>query len=529
MPLKESGKENHRTLGNLPQQPSILSAANARFIVSWWEREVHIWVLRKPATELFDDAADKDFDLNQNRKLLKTIVVKGDSNISSATINVEGSFLVVSSANDVKAFRLEHQDPAKPSDVKISSIELPERLCRLGASQVRLSPCGDWLLLVQEGSRVLMAKIDATQNHDSDTTYSFPIQRLKRIRRKVPRYVLNGGLGAYDRNITQVAFSADSRMVATADLAGYVDTWIRPSAGEKLPDAADSNGEDQSSSDSDSSEDEGDEATGAGGQWILNPAGRLLPKLPTSPVVLSFSEHTPSADGSSENDYTLLAVTLSWQILLFHPRQGSLTTWSRRHPKERLPEPVQDLLDLAKGVLWQGNRVWVYGVSFLLMLDTSQDMIKADGSADGAPDQQIQQGTKRKRKGPTAGAGGKMAQGNLQPQQVRKHVSGEQWEDIDMEDAPPRDDEDNEGELYDGSGELSALRDRDAGENMELAETGTKPKSWWITYKYRPIYGIVPLSQGDSAGETLEVALVERPTWDMDMPERYFAGEPWES
>jgi len=101
VPLKEMGRENHRMMSNLPQQPPLASAANARFMVSWWDREIHIWSLRKPATELFESGTD-DVDINQNRKLLKTIVVKGDCNITSAALNQDGTLLVVSTPIDVK-------------------------------------------------------------------------------------------------------------------------------------------------------------------------------------------------------------------------------------------------------------------------------------------------------------------------------------------------------------------------------------------------------------------------------------------
>src|SRR6478735_1553005 len=121
------GRENHRMMPSLPQQAPLLSAPKARFVVSWWDREVHIWLLRKSANDMFNSAGE-EVDINQNRKLIKTIVVKGDSNITSATIDDEGSLLIVSTAIDVKAFRLEHQDPIKPSDVKVSSSELPRSL-----------------------------------------------------------------------------------------------------------------------------------------------------------------------------------------------------------------------------------------------------------------------------------------------------------------------------------------------------------------------------------------------------------------
>ncbi|KAK5992523.1 U3 small nucleolar RNA-associated protein 4 [Cladobotryum mycophilum] len=525
VPLKEMGRENHRTVSNLPQQPPISSASKARFIVSWWEREVHIWVLRKAANDILNSAGD-DVDINQNRKLLKTIVVKGDSNIASATINQEGTLLIVSTSTDIKAFRLDHQDPVKPSDVKLSSIDLPQKLRGAGATQVQLSPDGKWVCVVQDGSRVVMAGIEATEGADNSTVLTIHSQRLSRLRRHIPRYILNGGLGSYDRNVTHVSFSADSKMVAVADLAGYVDTWILRGTGENLQNGTEVEGEDDdasSGSDSDEEEAEGPDSTKE--QWARNPSAKLLPKLPSSPVVLSFSEDVP--DANSVKDYTLAAITASWNVLAFHPLQGSLTPWSRRHPRKTLPAPVQDLLDLAKGAVWQGSRLWVYGVSFLLMLDMAQDLPKPTANSDALISLE-QSGLKRKRIGTTSGAGGKMTRDNLAPHRIGKYVNG-QWEDIEVDGASPQGEEegDSDDEMADApDGELSQLRNANGNANKQQDdEYVTERKSWWITYKYRPVLGVVPLNTLD---QPLEVALVERPTWDVEKPERYYVGEEWE-
>ncbi|KOS21531.1 U3 small nucleolar RNA-associated protein 4 [Escovopsis weberi] len=559
IPLKEMGRENHRTISNLPQQPPISSASKARFIVSWWEREAHIWVIRKAANELLSSGAE-DVNLNQNRKLLKTIVVKGDCNIASATINQEGTLLVISTATDIKAFRLEHQDPAKPSDVKIRSLELPQRLRSSGATLVRLAPDGKWLCAVRDGSHVVMTSIEAADSESdkpapmmttaiTTSTTSMHSQKLTRLRRHVPRHVQNGGLGSYDRNITQVSFSADSRMLAAADLAGYVDTWILRDADADAVEAqggapTDGGDDDASSgSDSDSSEDDADESAardGAKARWVRNPSAKLLPKLPSSPVVLSFSE----------DDYTLAAITASWNVLVFHPLQGTLTPWSRRHPRKALPAPVKDLLDLAKGVFWQGSRLWIYGVSFLLMLDMAQDLQQqqqqqvaaaANGTAVvGAESQQA--GMKRKRVGASSGAGGKMAHENLAPHQIGKYANG-QWEDVLVyrsassssqgDDAATAAESDEEMEDAGADGELTQLRNASgASEKLQQLqqqqqqqqdddEVVSERRSWWITYKYRPVLGVVPLGGP-------EVALVERPTWDVEKQEKYYAGEEWE-
>ncbi|KAF4468108.1 hypothetical protein FALBO_5017 [Fusarium albosuccineum] len=527
VPLKEMGRENHRIMSSLPQQAPLLSAPKARFVVSWWEREVHVWILRQSATDMFNAGGD-DVDINQNRKLLKTIVVKGESNITSASINYEGTLLAVSTATEVKAFRLDHQDPVKPADIKLSSVELPQKLTSIGATKVQLSPDTQWLCAVQEGSRVLVAKIDPL---DPNTSFTFQrqVQRLTRLRRQIPRHILNGGLGSYDRTITQIAFSTDSKMLAVSDLAGYLDTWVIPGEGEN---GAKSEGDASSSSDSDSSEEEED-SPGLD-QWIRNPSAKLLPKLPSAATVLSFSDDVPQAKGSANgtdassnhaDDYTLLAITSSWNLLTFHPLQGSLTPWSRRHARKDLPAPVQDLLDLAKGVIWQGSRAWIYGVSFLLMLDMAQDLPKPVVESEVSdPTAAGKQGLKRKRTGPSTGAGGRMEHSALAPSQVRKHTAG-QWEDIEMDDAPRPEDANSDDEMDQSDGELAQLRNRrETGNGLEVAETGGERKSWWMTYKYRPIFGVVPLNK---AGQSLEVALVERPTWDVDMPESYFSVEQW--
>ncbi|KAF5609041.1 UTP4-u3 snoRNP [Fusarium subglutinans] len=530
VPLKEMGRENHRMMPSLPQQAPLLSAPKARFVVSWWDREVHIWLLRRSANDMLNSAGE-EVDINQNRKLIKTIVVKGDSNITSATIDDEGSLLIVATAIDVKAFRLEHQEPIKPSDVKVSSSELPSKLAGVGAIKVQLSPNAQWLCAIQEGSRVVMAALDPVSPRTS-LIFSPHVQRLTRLRRQIPRYILNGGLGSYDRTITQIAFSPDSKMLAASDIAGYIDTWIL-SDGEKTKPEDDAS----SSSESDSSDEEEEQSSQNVEKWVRNPSAKLLPKLHSTATVLSFSADVPRTkispraspdgiNGSSDHvdDYTLLAITSSWNLLTFHPLQGSLTPWSRRHARKDLPAPVQDLLDLAKGVFWQGSRAWIYGVSFLLMLDLAQDLPKpVDGeiSESTAPGKQ---GLKRKRTGPSTGAGGRMEVGAIAPSQIRKHTAG-QWDDIDMEDAPRPEDANSDDEADQPEGELAQLRNRrDVGKDLEVAETGGERKSWWMTFKYRPIFGVVPLS---TASQPLEIALVERPTWDVDMPESYFSVEQW--
>ncbi|KAK1598424.1 U3 small nucleolar RNA-associated protein [Colletotrichum navitas] len=556
LPLKELGRENHRTLSSLPQSPPLASAPSARMVVGWWDREIHIWKLQSSFDGLYDGNAA---DLDKNRKLLKTILVKGESNITSAAIAHDGSFLVAATGTDVKAFHLQHQNPTRPSDVKLASVAVPKPLAAHGAAKVVLSPDGAWLAAVQDGSKVLVAKVARDGDNGATVTIQKP-RFINRLRRNMPKNQALGGLGNYERSITQLAFSPDGRMLASADLAGYIDTWVLQSAedGANADDAA-SASDSEDDDDDDSSSKEDNAATPADERWVRNPRAALLPKLPAPPVVLSFSDETITTDAAAAaTEYTLVAVTTAWHILAFHPAAGSLTSWSRRNPVSRLPATIRDTRDLAKGLLWQGPRVWIYGVSFLFMLDLSQDLAAPTGAttdpetaiARQQQQQQRQAGTKRKRKGPESGAGARMAVGAIAPRQVDRFVgskASKEWQD-DIEKKLARDDDamevdgdgsaDDSDDHDDGSegegGELAALRTR----NQETqTEEGTEGKTrWWYTYKYRPILGIAPLSSGPAAAAvdagsktpSLEAVLVERPIWEVDLPERYFGANEWE-
>ena len=495
----------------------------------------------------------------KNRKLLGRILIKGDSNINSATISRDGTLLFVSTNLDVKAFHLTLDNSKLKEEISIRKIDVPSSLSQGGGSSVLLSPDSHWLAIIQDGTRVLIAKIirheDSEESHI--TLHPRP-SKLDRLKRKIPKNILLGGLRSYDRRITHVAFSADSKMLATADLAGYIDTWVLRDP--HLQNGSIAEVEDDASSSSSSSDEGSDDETGmveAGPRWVRNPKARLIPKLPASPVVLSFSDDVPgkSGDGlTSRDDYTLLAITVGTRLLLFHPLSGSLTDWARKNPHSSLPEEVRKMLDLPKGVLWQGSRLWLYGVSYVFMLDLSQNLSPEESTAPVPSDQK--NGTKRKR-GTDSGAGGRIRQSEaLYPHQVRKAVmDGDkkaQWVDIEMTDAEEDgalsgdqdEEEEEEDEDETEGGELQLLRNGQQGVDTGDKSKAGQSRKWWHTYKFRPILGIVPLESShveettsDGAHEkaangdvppALEVALVERPIWDVDLPPRYFGVDEYE-
>lgn len=285
---------------------------------------------------------------------------------------------------------------------------------------------------------------------------------------------------------------------------------------------------------------------------------------------------------SSTGEDRLMVVTSEHQLIEFEARSGKLSDWSRRNPKAYLPAEFRGVKDRAMGCLWDlsegRERVWLYGTSWLWMFDMLQDFPSPEEfqAADDEASQQLVKASKRKRdlleedekdrKKPNSGAGDKISRAQMDIHlgtKVRKITGNDesQGEWISLDQERSRNPEDDEAYEYDESfaatnqAALARLR-REDGTAVELgtpqkhskgkangvAETSKKqlvaangttsqpPRRWWHTYKYRDILGIVPLGSpsGDDLEEEdqspsgiLEVAVVERPMWDVELPGRY--------
>ncbi|KAI0109126.1 WD40-repeat-containing domain protein [Nemania sp. FL0031] len=541
MPLHKAGIENHRALSSLPQDPPLKSAYKNRLIISWWDREVSIWRLPNHLEDLLARPND-DQDVAKNRKLLARILIKGEANITSASISADGSLLIVATTSNIKAFHLRPRDGIWWDELRISKVEIDEQIVDLGATRTLISPDSQWVCLVQAGGAVSLLRITQPSDSSEKPTIDPKTVRLQRIRRQIPKHIALGGLGCYDRTITQAVFSPDSRMLAVADLAGYIDTWILGQQPQKLQSQEIANDVASDDGPSDSESDEDDAEISSGIRWRQNPNTSLIPKLHAPPTVLSFSNHTPSgatmAESDEIDDYTLLVVTSKPQVILVHPTLGSLTSWSRRNLISRFPLEFRNVRDLVKGALWSGDRVWLYGNTFLFMIDTAQDFPEQICSGPEAGTELVTQGKKRKRS-QDSGAGNKMTAGAIAPTQVLHHIQGGETEELPI-DGPVPDpmdedeasqaagDSDSDESDDEARGELALLRGNQ-GKASQDPQPGQGP-AFWHTFKYRPILGIVPLSDGseekldggdNSKPKVLEVALVERPLFEVDLPDRY--------
>jgi U3 small nucleolar RNA-associated protein 4 len=511
--------------------------------MSWWNREVHIWRLTKPSKPQPETEDSEEEPATQNRKLVAKILIKGEANITSASLNADGSLLAVSTASDIKVFQLRPRRTEEGNSLRISQVTVSSSFSS-GARLIQFSPDGKWLSIVRPDSNVTVTRITSGSPSTSSITIHPRLSKLGRITRRIEKFVLLGGLGSYDRTITQIAFSSDSRILAVSDLAGYIDTFVLAGDEDLMQDDEDDAASSSDSSESDSDSDDGEETKPRlifGQHWTRNPNASSLPQLPSTSVVLSFRPAANAAQNHLTNgaaphptrnnphpvshelpagEDRLLVVTATSDIFEFEVLKGGLSAWSRRNPTNVFPEEFRMTLDQARGCIWDisesKQRVWLWGVSWLWMFDLSRDLpTPANEEVNGEESKIPSKKRKRKGKEPAGGAIPDYKLGTGISRKMQKVVHEELDESHSLVKKEELDDEDEP------STALECLR----RENSQKSD-GDAKASYWHTSKYRPILGMVLIGEEGEAGP--EVALVERPIWEADLPPRYYGNQEWE-
>ena len=534
--------------------------------------------------------------------------IQNEESLCSVDISPDGHLLIVATPLRLKTFRLRYRDG---STLKVGRSDLPTRMSSLGAKIVKFSPDKRWLLIIRPDSTIELHRTLTVEGVKGITKLSERYIYLRRLKRsRTTSGYMHGTHGNYDRSISRVAFSADSRILAVADLSGYIDTWVLEGHEDLEQESATMNGaaSSRSSDGEDTDSDEEHHPTVIFGQhWIRNPAATLIPRLDSTPLILSFrpskaplqisvnghaalhaTRHTPhphSHDLPNGED-RLFVLNSEHGMYEFEVLAGRLTEWSRRNPTASLPAGFRIVDERAMGVIWDisklKQRVWLYGSSWLWMFDLSQDfsqttrqpnqsaeLIDPDSKAGSKKrkrntyEQHNQLTTHQPQKGNT-GAGSQIPDSKLNSgigRMVRRtegnETSNPRW--IDLSQQMVQNSEDDEYNAMEESS-LAKLR-RGLGEEPNGEETVnldsrhkssdnagpvTQPvlprQEHWFTFKYRPILGVVPLSSemecGDSAtanfmenyggDQDLEVALIERPLEEVDLPARFHGDQEWD-
>ena len=541
--------------------------------------------------------------------------------MTSASLAPNGSMLAVSTISEIKIFRLRPRKSSTDGALKVQKMELPKALARSGARMVQFSPDSRWLAVFYADNSNRVFRIVSNENTKGGLKLAKRSTNLIRRTRTLGKTkAQHGSHGTYDRTISRVTFSTDSRILAVADLAGFLDTWVL----EGHEDLTQADDEDVQANISSPSDDGGDEdsdedhhsAVIFGQRWIPNPASVFLPKLSSVPLVLCFrpakstlttavtngntavhpTRHNPHPHSHDlpDGEDRLFVLTAQHDVYEFDTLEGKLSDWSRRNPSANLPLEFKEIRDRAMGSVWDVHgdreRIWLYGSSWLFMFDLSQDFPVAEAaeactalSSTNSVNGEVATNRKRKRnpgqgerrdlKKRDTGAGSRVPNHELDlgiSEKFRKFQGPDneeaQWIDMEPKVTLASDETDEGGEerespvtesalvslrrgLGDGAhtdGHAADVMNAD-GEDVPDSDELIRPMrppsnpAHWHTYKYRPILGIVPLGGGDESevdimvggGDSdestrgIEVALVERPLWDVDLPARFYGDQEW--
>lgn len=547
--------------------------------MSFWDREVSLWrVSRGPAS------LHENID-GQRHRLVGKVLIQGEENISSAMLSSDGKTLAVATISEVKLFSLRRRKGDEKGALRVQKIDVPKALSDEGARLVTVSPDSRWLSIVRPNSDIYMARIQPTSASNEKPQVMPQFAKLKRATRHVRHEkASHGTLGDYERTIRSVVFSDDSKVLASGDISGCVDTWVLGTATGSANGAIKRNG--ASESDDDSSDDEDEDVVIEGERWTTAATESPIPRMKSGITLLSFRPksaptHKLLANGTHQSDEDrLMVLTSEHQLIEFDARDGKLSDWSRRNPKAYLPAEFRGVKDRAMGCMWDlfegRERLWLYGASWLWMFDLLQDFPSPEEAAavaeEGKTAGQLAKASKRKREAldddeeerrkHNTGAGDRIAQSQMDVHfgtKVRKIVGSDEsqgeWIALDKE-RPRVAGEDDEAYEYDetfaatnettlarlrrGDGTAAETETPQKGSQKTVGDTPKKQlveangasaqptRRWWHTYKYRDILGIVPLntlsddgSDDQNPSGMLEVAVVERPMWDVELPGRY--------
>ena len=544
VPLKNWESEYHRSLPHLPQKSQMAIAGGARVLMTWWERQIQFWNILSKVTDIENG--------QEYEKLLGGIQIDAEEHITAADVSNDASVVVIATSSNVKLFQTRTATTSKDqSMIRSRSLELPKNISNQGATSVGFSPDGKWLYSVRLNNVISLVKL--TNNGPKDKpTIQTKIIKLDRKKRKNQH--TGSVLGAYNRSISTVAFSSDSRILAVGDLSGNIDTWIlegheADSSSTSRSVSVSSSASEKAESDSDS-DDETSSPAIQGQKWIRTPSGSQLPCLDQPIIALAFrpscsppqnsshvtgneglhatrsTHHPTSHEHPSSASGQLVAVTATNQIVIFDTLSCRLAEWSRQNLSSHFPADFKQIKDRVMGVWFDyrtgTDRLWLYGSSFVYMIDLSRKLSQIKRSTSmvkigklghhvlevNEQHTLVQADKKRKRK--SMGAGDEMRDRQKYNTQVLKR-GGDR--DVDMELTPPASDEE-EGQQ----------------ESQQQIEESDQPQehigpATWSTHQYRAIYGICAMNRTDSPPE---VVLVERPIYDIALPPRFTDGSEWD-
>ncbi|KAJ5338054.1 hypothetical protein N7452_004782 [Penicillium brevicompactum] len=582
LPLREFGKEHHRKLSSLPQIPQLTSAPSARLVMSFWDREVSLWRVSRGPTSLNENIDGQRHRLVgkvliQGEENISSAMLSSDGKtLAVATVGEIKLFSLRRRKGDEKgALRIQKIDvpsalsnegarlvTISPDGRWLSVVRPNSEIC-----MARIQPSST----STEKAQVIpqFAKLKRATRH---------VRHEKASHGSLGDYERTIRSVVFSDDSQLLATGDISGCVDTWALSTAKDSTNATTKANKSSDS------DDDSSDDEEEEDiiiEGERWSTAAAESPIPRMKSGVTLMSFRPKAAPTQKKLTNGTQQTGQD-RLMVLTSEHQLVEFNARDGTLSDWSRRNPKAYLPAEFRGVKDRAMGCMWDlfegRERLWLYGASWLWMFDLLQDFPSpeqieagATSTEEGKTAVQLAKAAKRKREAleddeeerrkHNTGAGDRVQQSKMDVHfgtKVRKIVGSDEsqgeWVSLDKERTRiPGEDDDaydyddafaatNETTLArlrrgDGATPETATPQKgskgaDKTPKKQLAEingaSAQPARRWWHTYKYRDILGIAPLNtlSGDGSDDqgpmgNLEVAVVERPMWDVELPGRY--------
>lgn len=309
IPLQEAMKINHRMIPAVTQRASCSVARNARLLLMCADRQIKIWRL----------CQSYEMDLEPSQQLVSRMTFQNEENLTSAAINQQGTYLVVSSLVETKMYVLlasETSEAIKP--VKIVN----EDLAAQGARMVYFCEDGKKFFLVTPESNVRVYDVGQSDVDEDDGMYDVELKErcVVDMNATVDDSKKNQ---TYLKSINHVSSTRDGSVFAVSNQSNVVKIF-------------------ESSS----------------GQLLT-----VLPAVASSITAMSFRK-----------DQTLVLTTASMQIHEFDIKTGRLTPWSNKNTP-LVPGRFTRLQDhCTKIFVDNADRLWMSGASWLSYIEMASDL-----------------------------------------------------------------------------------------------------------------------------------------------------------
>lgn len=516
---------SHRKLPITPQNSCVSSNPDKRLLTMWQEQTVKIWYVGE--LQRFGDESSQLVAVpTQGKKLVCSMTLASDENVTSASLSSDGTLLVVSTIAETKLFKLTQVASNKKKDrgmplaykvKKLASHDLDEQ----GARQVTLvERNGSVKLLVvsPESDLILygLKKDDETGEYELDLD-SDPVElQVRNSELKEEGRSKSTSLNYLD-SISHVSVSPNGRFVSASRFSGVIDLYDITNAFDSPEKLTKSDDDDESDS--------------------LVIEGIILGKFSGLPTALSFTTRDTLVIVTAEVrvfEYSIIADAADNSISENPSIAAQLTPWSRTN-SSLVPQELTEARDKCCGIFYDSakpQRLWLWAGSWLAFLDTTVDI-----PVKRVPKRLANGSGKSETQEPTNGKAERQKQ---RPRKVFPVLGLEADGDTVMNESVLDEVEDDIDDVAKDSGKplrrSSRTKSKSDGTNttngssvVSKEKEDTQPeiddsvsvlgrRAFWITYKYRPILYAGIFGPG-------EMVVVERPLMDLKLPPAFWSNK----